>query len=314
MKTTLASRSAIWSQSSFPKKVRIFEVGPRDGLQNESTPLSFAVKKKYIESLIQAGASDIEIGAFVRPDKIPQMAGSDKLFDYFRNEPEQRKSCVFWGLVPNEHGLDRAIAARCDGIAIFTGATDTFTKNNIGMTIAESLSNYKRVIARALAQRMRVRAYISVVWGCPYEGKPTANISKLTRQLLDQGVEQVSLGDTIGVATPLEIISVVERILKHCKPTELAGHFHDTRGTALANTLAALSTGINTIDASSAGLGGCNYAPGASGNLATEDLVYMLNGMRIKHGISLKKLTTASMYVLKHLKKQPASRYLQAIH
>lgn len=297
-----------------PPKVRLFEVGPRDGLQNEKTILPFEKKLAYIEALIASGLRDIEVGAFVREDRIPQMAHSDKIFKALQDKGyTKRKDLTFWALVPNEIGLDRAQEAGCKSIALFTGATDTFTQKNIGMTVKDSLAVFKSVAQKAHQSRMRIRAYVSVCWGCPYEGpvKPQ-NVVNLARKLLDLGIEQVSLGDTIGVATPMQVVDLLLRMRSEITRDQVAGHFHDTRGTALPNCLAAVGFGVRTLDASSGGLGGCNYAPGASGNVATEDLVYMLHGMKIKTQIDLDKLCEASQIAVKQLGRFPTSRYLQA--
>lgn len=297
-----------------PSTVRLFEVGPRDGLQNERNPLSLDVKLKYIEALIASGLRDIEVGAFVREDRIPQMAHSEQIFKYLRDKGHLKKrGLTLWALCPNERGLDRAIEAGCKAIGVFTGATDTFTQHNIGMTVKESLKVFERISERAHKEKIRVRGYVSVVWGCPYEGKvkPTAAV-KIARDLLNLGVEQVSLGDTIGVATPREVVDLLLRLKSEIARDEIAGHFHDTRGTALPNCLAAVGFGVRTLDSSSGGLGGCNYAPGASGNVATEDLVYMLEGMGIRTQVNLNKLCEASRIAVQSLGRMSASKYLQA--
>ncbi len=302
------------AKSKLPKKVRIFEVGPRDGLQNEKAILALSAKIAYIEGLISSGLTDIEVGAFVRDDKIPQMANTTEILQTLRMKGyDKNKKLRFWTLVPNEKGLERAIVAQASHIAVFTGATDTFTEKNIGMNVKDSLKVFEKVIERAKLHKMKVRGYVSTVWGCPYEGK--VNIKKpisITRSLLDMGVEQVSLGDTIGVAAPNQIKELLDKILPLVKKDKIAGHFHDTRGTALANCFAAMEMGVTTLDASSAGLGGCNYAPGASGNVATEDLIYMLNEMKIKTGVDLEKLCTSSTIALNGLNRIAASKFYQA--
>ncbi len=297
-----------------PPECRIFEVGPRDGLQNEPKSLTLEKKLEYIEALVAAGIRDIEVGAFVREDKIPQMAHSKELLERLRDKGyDAKKEITFWTLVPNEKGLDRALEAKARAIALFTGATDTFTEKNIGMSIKDSLKVFEKVTARATKEGIRVRGYISTVWGCPFEGEVSPGSAVgLARNLLDMGIEQVSLGDTIGVATPIHVMNLLVRLHKEITKNQIAGHFHDTRGTAVANCLAALSVGIKTLDSSSAGLGGCNYAPGASGNVATEDLVYMLSEMGVKTGINLEKLCEASRIAVNSLGRSPFSRYLQA--
>jgi isopropylmalate/homocitrate/citramalate synthase len=297
-----------------PSTVRLFEVGPRDGLQNEKKPLSLESKLAYIEALLDCGLRDVEVGAFVREDRVPQMASSGLIFKRLEAKGYTKKrGLTLWALVPNERGLDRALEAGCRAIAVFTGATDTFTMKNIGMSVKDSLKVFKQVTDRAHANKMRVRAYISVCWGCPYEGRvKPGNVVKQARALLDMGVEQVSLGDTIGVATPNEVVSLLLRVKREIARDEIAGHFHDTRGTALPNCLAAVGFGIRTLDSASGGLGGCNYAPGAAGNVATEDLVYMLEGMGIRTKVDLEKLCEASKVAIDSLGRVPASKYLQA--
>lgn len=297
-----------------PSKVRLFEVGPRDGLQNEKQPLSFDVKFRYIESILASGLRDVEVGAFVREDKVPQMASTDKIFQELDKKGLlNRRSQTIWGLVPNERGLSRAIDSGCKAVAVFTGATNTFVQKNIGMTIKESLKEFEKVVVKAQNEKMRIRAYISVCWGCPYEGEVRASaVVKLARRLLDMGVEQVSLGDTIGIANPKNVVGLLLRMRSEIARDAIAVHFHDTRGTALPNCLAAVGFGVKTLDSSSGGLGGCPYAPGASGNVATEDLVYMLEGMGIRTGVQLNKLCDASKLAIQSLGRIPTSKYLQA--
>lgn len=303
-----------------PRSVELFEVGPRDGLQNETKILSKQVKLQYIKKLILSGVRNIEIGAFVREDRILQMADTDELFRLLHrklsrdfSESKSASSLTLWALVPNERGLERALAAGCKAIAVFTGATNSFTKNNIGMTVGQSLKVFAPIIRTARKEKLRVRGYVSVCWGCPYEGHvKKSSVVKLTRSLLDLGVEQVSLGDTIGVATPTDVIHLLGELKTEIKKNQIAGHFHDTRGTALANCFAALQMGVQTLDSSSGGLGGCNYAPGATGNVASEDLLYMLEGMGVKTAVNLEKLCQASHFVNQALHRKPTSRYLQA--
>jgi isopropylmalate/homocitrate/citramalate synthase len=289
--------------------VNIVEVGPRDGLQNEKVTIPTDAKIAYITALGDAGLRVIEAGAFVSPKWVPQMADSDEVY---RNIPKD-PGVEYPLLVPNMKGLDRAIDAGVKSIAIFTAASETFNQRNINMSIDGSFENYAPVAARAREEGIRVRGYVSTAFGCPYEGEvPPEKVLEVCARLLDLGCYEVSVGDTIGVGTPLQVQGVIG-ILRQVIPAEkLAMHFHDTRGTALANTLAALEMGIATFDASSGGLGGCPYAPGASGNLATEDIVYMLDGMGIQTGVSLMKLVAASAIIAPYLDHALPGKYLQA--
>ena len=289
--------------------VTIVEVGPRDGLQNEKVTIPTEAKVEYITALADAGLRVIEAGAFVSPKWVPQMADTA---DVFRNIPKD-PGVDYPVLVPNIKGLERAIEAGVKSIAIFTAASSTFNQRNINMTIEESFENYAPVVARARAENMRVRGYVSTAFGCPYEGDvPAEKVLEVSARLLDLGCYEVSVGDTIGVGTPMQVQGVIGMLLQVIPGTKLAMHFHDTRGTALANTLAALEMGIATFDASSGGLGGCPYAPGASGNLATEDLLYMLDRMGIETGVSLERVVAASSIVAPYLDHPLPGRYLQA--
>jgi len=291
------------------ESVKIVEVGPRDGLQNEKVTIPTEAKVEYITTLADAGLRVIEAGAFVSPKWIPQMADTA---DVYRNIPKD-PGVEYPVLVPNMKGLERAIEAGVKSIAIFTAASETFNKRNINMTIEESFANYAPVVARALEERMRVRGYVSTAFGCPYEGDvPPEKVLEVCARLLDLRCYEVSVGDTIGVGTPTQVQGVIGMLLQVIPASKLAMHFHDTRGTALANTLAALEMGIATFDASSGGLGGCPYAPGASGNLATEDLVYMLDKMAIETGVNLERLVAASSIVAPYLDHPLPGRYLQA--
>ena len=289
--------------------VKVVEVGPRDGLQNEKVTIPTQAKVDYITALGDAGLRVIEAGAFVSPKWVPQMADSAEVY---RNIPKD-PGVEYPVLVPNLKGLERAIDAGVKSIAIFTASSETFNKRNINMTIDESFANYAPVVARALEERIRVRGYVSTAMGCPYEGEvPPEKVLEVTARLLDLGCYEVSIGDTIGVGTPMQVQGVVGILLQVIPPSKLAMHFHDTRGTALANTLAALEMGIATFDASSGGLGGCPYAPGASGNMATEDLVYLLDGMSIETGVDLKRLVDASAIIAPYLDHPLPGKYLQA--
>ncbi|HET7436421.1 MAG TPA: hydroxymethylglutaryl-CoA lyase [Thermoanaerobaculia bacterium] len=289
--------------------VKIVEVGPRDGLQNEKVTLPTQAKVDYITALGDAGLRVIEAGAFVSPKWVPQMADTAEVY---RNIPKD-PGVEYPVLVPNEKGLDRALEAGVKSIAIFTAASETFNKRNINMSIDESILKYAPVAVRARAEGLRVRGYVSTGFGCPYEGDvPPERVLEVCARLLDLGCYEVSVGDTIGVGTPLQVQGVIGLLLHALPVSKLAMHFHDTRGTALANTVAALEMGIATFDASSGGLGGCPYAPGASGNLATEDLVYMLDKMGIETGVDLNRLVKASSMLAPYLDHPLPGRYLQA--
>ena len=289
--------------------VKIVEVGPRDGLQNEKVTIPTQAKIDFITALSDAGLRVIEAGAFVSPKWVPQMADSAEVYRDIPKDP----GVDYPVLVPNLKGLERAIEAGVQSIAIFTASSETFNKRNINMSIEESFANYAPVVARATAERIRVRGYVSTAFGCPYEGEvPPEKVLEVCARLLDLGCYEVSVGDTIGVGTPLQVQGVIGLLRDVIPASRLAMHFHDTRGTALANTLAAMEMGIATFDASAGGLGGCPYAPGASGNLATEDLVYMLDGMGIETGVSLGRLVQASSIIAPYLDHPLPGRYLQA--
>jgi hydroxymethylglutaryl-CoA lyase len=289
--------------------VHIVEVGPRDGLQNEKVTIPTAAKIDYITALADAGLTTIEAGAFVSPKWVPQMADTAEVY---RNIPKD-PGVDYPVLVPNMRGLDRAIEAGVKSIAIFTAASETFNQRNINMTIDESFINYAPVAARARAEGMRVRGYVSTAFGCPYEGDVAPEkVLEVSARLLDLGCYEVSVGDTIGVGTPVQVQGVVGILLQVIPASKLAMHFHDTRGTALANSLAALEMGIPTFDSSSGGLGGCPYAPGASGNIATEDLVYMLEKMGIDTGVDLNRLVAASQIIAPYLDHPLPGKYLQS--
>src|SRR5438067_8117555 len=288
---------------------KIVEVGPRDGLQNEKVTIPTEAKVDYVTALADAGLKVIEAGAFVSPKWVPQMADTA---DVFRDIPKD-PGVEFPVLVPNMRGLDRAIDAGVKSIAIFTAASDTFNQRNINMTIDESFENYAPVVMRERSDGIRVRGYISTAFGCPYEGDvPPEKVLEVSARLLDLGCYEVSVGDTIGVGTPMQVQGVIGMLLQVIPASKLAMHFHDTRGTALANSLASLEMGIATYDASSGGLGGCPYAPGASGNMATEDLVYMLDAMAIETGVDLNRLVKASSIIASYLAHPLPGRYLQA--
>ncbi len=276
--------------AKFPSRVSIYEVAPRDGLQNESAQVATHAKVRLIDALVDAGVTRIEVGSFVSPKWVPQMADADEVFRTI----ERRPGVTYSGLCPNARGLIRAVEAKVDEVAVFVSASETHNLKNVNKTIAHTLKAFESVIGPAVDEGLRVRAYISTMWGCPYEGEvdPRRGL-ELARHLLDQGCYQISLGDTIGVGTPRQTERIVDMFLSAFETDQVALHLHDTRGTALANVVMGLQMGITTFDASVAGLGGCPFAPGAAGNLATEDLVYTLNGMDIETGIDLDKLWQA---------------------
>ncbi len=292
-----------------PEKIRIYEVGPRDGLQNEQTPVPTEVKIRYVDMLTDAGLKVIEATSFVSPKAIPQLADASEVIAGIT----RREGVRYPVLVPNERGMMRAIEAGVQEVAVFTAASESFTLANIKSSIAQSLENFRPVMALARERSIRVRGYVSTALGCPYEGAvPAGKVAEVAHSLIDLGVEEVSIGDTIGVGTPGDVERVFGVLLETIPAERIAAHFHDTRGTALANVLTAMQMGITIYDSSSGGLGGCPYAPGASGNLATEDLVYMLDGMGVESGVDLAKVAEASLFVLLALGKAPASRYLQS--
>jgi hydroxymethylglutaryl-CoA lyase len=289
--------------------VKIVEVGPRDGLQNEKVTIPTQAKIDFITALGDAGLRVIEAGALVSPKWVPQMADTAEVYQNIPKDP----GVEYPVLVPNMKGLERALEVGVKSIAIFTAASETFNKRNINMSIEESFANYVPVAARARSEGLRVRGYISTAFGCPYEGEvPPEKALEVSARLLDLGCYEVSVGDTIGVGTPMQVQGVIGMLLQVIPAGKLAMHFHDTRGTALANTLAALEMGIATFDASAGGLGGCPFAPGASGNMATEDLVYLLNGMAIESGVDLKKLVAASLIIAPYLDHPLPGKYLQS--
>jgi hydroxymethylglutaryl-CoA lyase len=293
-----------------PRRVHIYEVGPRDGLQNESTSISIADKLRYIELLANAGLRDIEATSFVSPRAIPQLADADELFVAL----PRRDGIRYPVLVPNSRGLARAQTAGVDAIAVFTAATDAFTQHNIGMTVAESLGVFGPVLARAGEFGWWRRAYVSTAFGCPYTGRVEPHTAvDVGRRLLDLGVDEVCFGEPIGVGVPDQVGEVAQI-------AEGAGigldrqafHFHDTRGTALANVAAGLAAGVRTFDSAAGGTGGCPYSPGAAGNLATEDLVYFLDASGWEHGVSLDRVLTAARFIAKALGKPLTTKVGQA--
>jgi hydroxymethylglutaryl-CoA lyase len=291
------------------RKITIVEVGPRDGLQNEAAKVSTADKIAFVDLLSAASLPVIEVSAFVSPKWVPQMADAGEVFAGITRRPGTR----YTALVPNLPGLDRAIEAGVREIAIFAASTETFSRKNINQSIDDSLVTYKQVCERAIAAGVRVRGYLSTAFGCPYEGAvPPARVATLVERLLALGVFEVSVSDTIGVAQPGLVSQVLDAVLAVTSASLVALHFHDTRGTALANVLTALSYAISTFDASAGGLGGCPYAPGAAGNLATDDLIYMLDGLNVETGVSLSKLSEASAFIGSRIGHRLPSRYAQA--
>ncbi|HET9492799.1 MAG TPA: hydroxymethylglutaryl-CoA lyase [Chloroflexia bacterium] len=294
---------------TYPSRVTVYEVGPRDGLQNEARHVPVEDRVRYIEMLADAGLPFVEAGAFVSPKAVPQMAGSDEVLAALH----RKESVRYPVLVPNERGMERALAAGASDVAVFTAASESFTRANINATIAESIENFRPVARLAQQHNIPVRGYVSTALGCPYEGyvAPEA-VVRVASALVELGVWQVSIGDTIGVGTPAGVEAVLSALVSEIPADMIAVHFHDTRGTALANVLTSLQMAITTVDSSSAGLGGCPYAPGASGNLATEDLLYMLHGMNIDTGVSIEKVAEASFFITGALGRRPESKFLQA--
>ena len=292
------------------RRVRIYEVGPRDGLQNESGAVPTNVKLRFIELLVAAGLREIEATSFVSPKAIPQLADADKLLARLPRTAGVR----FPVLVPNARGLERAETANVDAIAVFTAATDAFTQHNIGMTVSESLATFAPILARAGELGWWRRAYVSTAFGCPYTGRVEPQTAvDVARRLLDLGVDEVCFGDTIGVGVPDQVVEVVSvAAAAGIDLDRQAYHFHDTRGTALANVAAGLAAGVRTFDAATGGTGGCPYAPGAAGNLATEDLVYLLDASGYDHGVSLDDVLAAARFIADALGKPLSTKVGQA--
>ena len=296
---------------ALPRAVRVVEVGPRDGLQNEKAQVPTEQKIQFITMLADAGLPVVEATSFVSPRAIPQLSDASEVMARLKRIP----TTEYPVLVPNLKGMERALAAGVRSVAVFTAASESFTRHNINASIAESLENFRPVVALARQEHVTVRGYISTVFGCPYEGSVAPEkVLAVAQALLEMGINELSLGDTIGVATPNQVVDVVGLLLdKGDIPAgSLAVHFHDTRGTALANVLMALQLGISIVDASAGGLGGCPYAPGAAGNLATEDLLYMLHGMGISTGVDLEKVVAATRFIAPLLGHAPTSKYYQA--
>lgn len=294
---------------TMPKQVNIVEVGPRDGLQNE-TAVPLAAKIELVNALAQAGLSYIETGAFVSPKWVPQMADSDAVFAGI----ERHQGITYAALTPNLKGFEAAVQAQADEVAIFGAASEAFSQKNINCSIAESLERFAPVIAAARAKNMKVRGYVSCVMGCPYQGKVAlSDVAYVAETLWNMGCYEISLGDTIGVGTPLHAQRMLSAVADKVPMQNLALHFHNTYGQALANIASCLPMGVATIDSAVAGLGGCPYAKGASGNVATEDVVYMLQGMGIHTGVKLDALVQAGAEICRHLAHGPRSNVAMAM-
>ena len=295
---------------SLPTVVRIYEVGPRDGLQNEQAHVPSADKIRFVDLLSAAGLPAIEVTSFVRPDAIPQLGDAEEVVRGI----ERRSGTLYTVLVPNARGMARAASSQLGGIAVFTAASETFSRRNTNAGIGETLKRFEPVITEAHQRSMWTRGYVSTAFGCPYEGNVAIEaVLDVVRELNRLGVDEIVVSDTLGVATPGQVETVIRKVSELVSVERLALHFHDTRGTALANVFAGLLLGVATFDSSAGGLGGCPYAPGAAGNLATEDLVYMLDGLGIETGVSLDRVVAASRFLAAVTGRTPASRYYQAV-
>lgn len=296
--------------ANLPKRVTICETGPRDGLQNEPGLIATDDKVRFCDMLSDAGVPILEFGSFVNPQGVPQMADSDDVYRRMRKDPGR----TYLALVPNERGLDRALAVGVRAISVFTAASEAFAKANIRMSVDESIERFSGVVARAKREGLWVRAAVSTAFGCPFQGEvPVADVVRVSKRLLELGVDEVSVADTIGVATPNQVAELVPALLEIVPLAQFGLHFHDTRGTALANTMAALELGVHIFDTSAGGLGGCPFAPGATGNGATEDLLYVLHAMGVETGIDLGKLRAASRFIAERLGRPLASRAYTAM-
>ena len=297
------------------EQVRIIEMGPRDGLQNEKTPISVEARIAFIEALVAAGLHTVEIGAFVSPKAVPQMANSDQVLQGLDQLADRVADAEFHVLVPNEKGYDAARAAGAKVVSVFAAASESFSRANINCSIAESIERFRPVLARAKADGVKVRGYVSCVLGCPYEGeiKPQA-VADVAVRLWDLGCYEISLGDTIGVGTPTKARALLRAVGANIPVAKLAMHFHETYGQALANLYAGMEEGVRVIDSAAGGLGGCPYAPGATGNVATEDVVYMLEGMGIRTGVDMDRLVAATNEISRLLGRPPVSRVVSALN
>lgn len=290
---------------NLPNKVKIVEVAPRDGLQNESRQLPTGIKVELINRLTSAGLTVIEAGSFVSPKWVPQMAASDEVLKTI----DRKQGVSYPVLVPNIRGLEGALEAGAKEIAIFAAASESFSEKNINCSIEQSILRYSDVVEKALEKGLKVRGYVSCVLGCPYEGEilPEA-VARVSAKLYSMGCYEISLGDTIGTGTPLKAQAMIDRVVEDIPVNHLAAHFHDTYGQGLANLFAVLQRGVSVIDSSVSGLGGCPYAKGATGNVATEDVLYMLNGMGIETGVDMDLLLDAGRFISQYLERKPASR------
>ncbi|MFE0644869.1 hydroxymethylglutaryl-CoA lyase [Streptomyces sp. NPDC058877] len=298
------------SDPELPARVRIHEVGARDGLQNEASAVPTPVKAEFVRRLAAAGLTTIEATSFVHPKWVPQLADAEELFPLVRDLPVRLPV-----LVPNERGLDRALALGAREVAVFASATEAFAKANLNRTVDEALAMFEPTVTRAMESGLKVRGYLSMCFGDPWEGAvPIEQVVRVTKALADMGCDELSLGDTIGVATPGHVRALLTALNEGGVPTSrIAVHFHDTYGQALSNTLAALRHGVTTVDASAGGLGGCPYAKSATGNLATEDLVWMLDGLGIETGVDLAALTATSVWMAEQLGRPSPSRTVRAL-
>ena len=295
---------------NIPKEIKIVEVGPRDGLQNEKISISTEDKFSYIKKLIDSGLKSIEVTSFVSPKAIPQMSDSLELFQKVK---DLREDIELPCLVPNMRGFENALKLGVTEIALFTATSNEFTKKNINVTVDESFVRMKEINDAAKENNIKVRGYISTAFGCPYQGHMDINsLVDIVEKFSEFDLYELSIGDTIGVATPKQVYEYLSILTKHYPKDQLAMHLHDTRGMALANILVSLEHGISIFDSSSGGLGGCPYAKGATGNVATEDLVYLFNSLGIKHEVNLDKLAKASRFILEKVQKETASKYLTA--
>ncbi|MFV1958339.1 MAG: hydroxymethylglutaryl-CoA lyase [Planctomycetota bacterium] len=295
---------------ALPPRVRLTEVGPRDGLQNEKRIVPTSVKAAFVRALIGAGHTDIEVTSFVRPDVVPQLADAEALFARLGPPPD---GVTYGALVPNRIGLERALGAPVGKVSVFTAASETFNRRNVNASIEESIRRFRPVVDGARKAGLRIRGYVSTAFVCPYEGRvPPERVAAVVERLFDLGCDEVSLGDTIGAATPPEVTRLLDLLLEVVEPSRLVCHFHDTRGTAVANLMEALRHGIEAFDAASGGVGGCPFAPLAAGNLATEDAVYLLDRLGIEHGIELDRQREASRAVAPYLGHPLAGRVLHA--
>jgi hydroxymethylglutaryl-CoA lyase len=295
---------------AYPSRVNIVDVGPRDGLQNEKDPVPAAIKIELVHRLQDAGLQEIEVTSFVSPKWVPQMADNAEVMAGIRRKPGVRYSV----LTPNMQGFDAALKCKPDEVVVFGAASEAFSQKNINCSIEESIERFRPVAAAAKAAGIAVRGAISCAVGCPYEGEiAPERVALVARLMQDIGVEHVGVADTIGVGTPVKVQRALEAALRHYSVDQVSGHFHDTYGMALANTLASLELGIWNFDTSSAGLGGCPYAKGATGNVATEDVVYLLHGMGIETGIDLDKLIDAGKFISDFLQRKPHSRAANAL-